>query len=90
MKKTYLVLVSAFLLSSCGAINRTMFGNTEKDLIKQVSVETGCSEDKIVIVEKIKNFGNATYSLDVCGKRMIYKQVGSVFMTSEQADKLLK
>lgn len=89
MKKVYLIFVSVILLSSCGAINRTVFGNTEKDLVKQVSIETGCSEDNIKIVEKIKNFGNATYSLDVCGKRMVYKQVGSVFMTSEQADKLL-
>lgn len=90
MKKFYSIFALALLLSSCGAFNRTISGNTEKDLIKQVSVETGCSEDKITIVDKVKNMGNATYSLDVCGKKMVYKQIGSVFMSSEDANKLFK
>ena len=88
MKKS-LVFVSVLLLFSCGSISRQVFGNTEKDLIKQVSIETGCSSDKITVTEKMQNFGNATYALNVCGKRMVYKQVGSVFMKAEEADKLL-
>lgn len=90
MKKISILLISSIFITSCGGINRQVFGITEKDLIKQVSVETGCAQDKISITDKIKNFGNATYSLDVCGKKMVYKQVGSIFMTAEQADKLIK
>ena len=90
MKKCILLLFSVILLTSCGAINRQIFGNTESDLIKQVSIETGCASEKIKVLEKMQNFGNATYALDVCGKRMVYKQVGSVFMTAEEADKLTK
>jgi hypothetical protein len=88
MKKS-LIILSSFFIISCGSVNRKVFGNTEKDLIKQVSIETGCSSDKITVTEKIQNLGNATYALNVCGNRMVYKQIGSVFMKSEELDKLL-
>lgn len=89
MKKISILFILV-ILCSCGEVNRQIMGNTEKDLIKQVSIETGCSSEKIIIIEKIKNFGNATYALDVCGKRVVYKQVGSVFMTALEADKIMK
>ncbi len=92
MKKSivFVMFVALFLLTSCGAYTRTMLGVTEKDLIETVSVEQGCPREKIKILSKIKKIGNATYSLDVCGKRVVYKQVGSVFMTAEKADKMIK
>lgn len=90
MKKLIIIVCASTLLISCGAINRTISGNTIDDLKKQVSVETGCAVEKIVLIDKIQNLGNATYSLDVCGKRMVYKQIGSVFMKAEEVDKLLK
>lgn len=88
MKKS-LMLISTISLFSCGSISRQVFGNTEEDLIKQVSIETGCPSSKIVVTEKIQNLGNATYALNVCDKKVIYKQVGSVFMKADEADRLL-
>lgn len=90
MKKLFIISVYSLLLISCGAMNRKLFGNTEEDLIKQISIETGCETGKIKILEKMQNLGNATYAVDVCGKRMVYKQVGSVFMTADEADNLMK
>ncbi len=85
MKRTFLLLSSAVLLSSCGATMRTMSGATSNQLIKQVSVEQGCPKDEIKVLDKQQAAGNATYALDVCGKRMVYKQVGSVFMESSKS-----
>jgi hypothetical protein len=68
---------------------RTASGATINNLKEQVSIEQGCDIDKIELLEKQQAAGNATYALDVCGKRMVYKQVGSVFMESGKADKMM-
>ena len=46
------------------------------------------SKEEIKILDKVKTTGNATYSLDVCGKRMVYKQIGSVLMEASKADNM--
>jgi len=83
---TIVMLLSIF---SCGSVSRTVFGTTEKTLVSTVSIEQGCDKEKIKILDKTKGLHGATYALDVCGKRMVYKQVGSVFMEASQADKTL-
>ena len=89
MKKLLLPLSILFLVS-CGSVNRTMFGTTEKTLIKTVSIEQGCDKENIKVLDSNKGLHGATYSLDVCGKRMVYKQIGSVFMESSKADETIK
>lgn len=74
---------------SCGAYTRTVMGTTENTLLKTVAIEQNCQADNVKIIEKVKGFHGATYALDVCGKRVVYKQVGTVFMEASQADKLL-
>jgi hypothetical protein len=87
--RKFTILILAIALTSCGATMRTMSGATIDNLKKQVSIEQGCSVDKIQLLEKQQAAGNATYALDVCGKRMVYKQVGSVFMEAAKADKMM-
>lgn len=90
MKKTLLLLIILLILVSCGSVNRTMFGTTEKNLLKTVSIEQGCDTENIEILEKLKGLHGATYALNVCGTRMVYKQVGSVFMEASKADETVK
>ncbi|MCR9228553.1 MAG: hypothetical protein NXH90_14140 [Flavobacteriaceae bacterium] len=90
MKKTLSSLFMFFILVSCGSVNRTMFGTTEKNLLKTVSIEQGCDTENIEILEKLKGLHGATYALNVCGNRMVYKQVGSVFMEASKADETVK
>jgi len=89
MKKLLLFSFASFILFSCGSVSRTISGSTEKKLVKTVSVEQGCDQENIKVLDRIKRLGGATYSLDVCGKRLVYKQVGSVFMEQSVADKML-
>ena len=90
LKLRKLFLLSAvLLLTSCGSVSRTMFGTTEKTLIKTVSIEQNCEQENIKIIDSNKGLHGATYALDVCGKRMVYKQVGSVFMEASKADEEL-
>ena len=74
---------------NCGSVNRTVFGTTEATLVKTVAIEQNCPSENVKIIEKVKGLHGATYSLDVCGKRMVYKQVGSVFMEASKADNLV-
>lgn len=90
MKKAILIILTSLFLFSCGAVNRTVFGTTEKTLIKTVSIEQNCPKENIKVVDKNKGLHGATYALDVCGKRIVYKQVGSVFMESTKADKMVE
>ncbi len=89
MKKV-IVLLSVLMLTSCGSANRTMFGTTEKNLINTVSIEQNCPSEKIEILQKEKGLHGATYALNVCGNRVVYKQIGSVFMESSKADATVK
>ncbi len=89
MKKLIAFTLLSILLS-CGTLNRTVTGSKEIDLIKTVSIEQNCKKENIKIIEKVKKAYSATYALDVCGKRMVYKQVGTVFMESSKADRMVK
>lgn len=88
MKKIILLSALSFSLFSCGSVSRTWTGSTEKNLIKTVSIEQNCSKENIKIVDRIKRSGGATYSIEACGKRYVYKQVGSVFMEATKAKNL--
>lgn len=88
MKKLILLTIVSISLTSCGGIVRGITGASKSSLIKQVAVETGCPKENVKIIEKSRNRGAATYALDVCGERKIYKQIGSVFMSSGEADKM--
>ncbi|AYZ34882.1 hypothetical protein EGY07_04525 [Chryseobacterium indologenes] len=90
MKNLLLIGLLSISMCSCGSVNRTMSGTTESKLIKTVSVEQGCPVENVKVIDKVKTLGNATYSLDVCGKRVVYKQIGSVFMEGSKADNLIK
>ena len=90
MKNIFYSLALAGTLMSCGAAMRTMGGATESKLIETVAVEQGFQREIVKIIDKSKNSGNATYALDVCGKRMVYKQIGSVFMESGKAESMFQ
>ncbi|TVZ26798.1 hypothetical protein JM83_1788 [Gillisia sp. Hel_I_86] len=90
MKKLVYLACLGTLIWSCGSVNRTMFGTTEKTLLKTVSIEQGCDQEDIKIIDSVKGLHGATYALNVCGNRMVYKQVGSVFMESSEADKTIQ
>lgn len=89
MKKIFYFVATSSVLFSCAALARGTTGATKSKLIQTVSVEQGCAEENIKILNESRNYASATYSLDVCGNRMVYKQVGTVFMQALQADKLL-
>jgi len=78
MKKLF---ITSILLSmvSCGAYVRTMTGGTSSKLIKTVALETGCKTENIKVLDKVTSVSTGTYTLDVCGKKMIYKQAGGIF-----------
>lgn len=87
----FAVVVLSFTLLSCGGVlTRKIFGTTEKNLIETVSIEQNCPAENIKIMQSNKGLHGATYALDVCGKRVVYKQVGSVFMEASKADKMFK
>jgi len=81
---------SLLFVISCGSATRTLMGNTEGNLISTVSIEQNCPKENIEILQKEKGLHGATYALNVCGKRVIYKQVGTVFMESSKADETVK
>lgn len=81
--------MSTMLLTSCGGMIRGMSGATQSTLIKQISVETGCPKDKIKILDMKRNAGAGVFSVDVCGETKIYKQVGTIFMSNEEASNLM-
>ena len=89
MKKFLLIGYTSIALVSCGAVNRTVFGTTEETLIKTVAIEQNCPSENVKIIERVKGLHGATYALDVCGKRIVYKQVGSVFMEASKADEMI-
>lgn len=90
MKKIIMIATASVFVASCGSLNRTMTGTTEAKLLKTVAVEQGCSVENVKVLDKIKTMGNATYSLDACGKRVVYKQIGTVFMEGSKADETVK
>lgn len=89
MKNLVLIGSLSMVLMNCGAITRTALGGTNDDLIKTVSIEQGCPKNKIKILESQRTMGSATYSLDVCGKKMIYKMSGNVFMEASKFDDMV-
>lgn len=89
MRKISFYIIATVILVSCGSVSRTMFGATETTLIKTVSIEQNCDKEKVKIIDKVKGLHGATYSIDACGKRVVYKQIGTVFMEASQADKTI-
>ncbi|MDV3950027.1 hypothetical protein CMT75_16040 [Elizabethkingia anophelis] len=86
MKNMYLSLGIAILsLTSCGAYVRSISGTTKGNLIKTVALEQGCPEDKVKIIDEVRASASATYYLDACGKKVIYKQQGFYFIEVSQA-----
>ncbi len=80
MKHLFFAVITAGTLISCEATAKATHGTTEQKLIKIVSVEQGCPAENIKIIDK----GRGSYALDVCGKRMVYKQAGNTFMESSK------
>lgn len=81
--KPRLIIASACLTTlsiSCGSAFRKFSGTTEKNLIKQASIEHACPVDSIRVIDRQLRLGTATYALDVCGKRRTYKQVANMFV----------
>lgn len=74
MKNLFFSALAIATLFSCGSAMRKHFGATEADLIKTVSIEKGCPTDQIKVLDKVRGAMSATYSLEVCGTRMVYKQ----------------
>ncbi|HCO67945.1 MAG TPA: hypothetical protein DIT04_09370 [Dysgonomonas sp.] len=62
-----------------------------RNLTNQISVETGCPVNRIVLESQYRSDDgkmNETYAFDVCGKRMVYKRIGSVYLNSDDMGKL--
>lgn len=53
--------------------------STVDDMKKHVSVDIDCPIDKITVLQLSEQKGNAIYILDVCGTKMKYRRIGSVF-----------
>lgn len=75
--KKLLLLSLLLLLCSC---NRLIFGTSIKNLKKQVTSETHCPAQNIKVIQKVRNNGNVEITMDVCGKKMIYKKVDHKFI----------
>lgn len=90
MKHLFFAVTTAFVITSCGAISRGTTGTTESKLIKIVSVEQGCPVENIKIIDKVKGLGSGSYALEVCGKRMVYKQAGTTFMESSKMQAIMQ
>ncbi len=73
--KNFVLTVSVLaLVSSCGAKLRQVNKLTEKDLKKIVSIEKDCPVENIKVLNKVRGAYHATYTLEVCGNKTIYRQ----------------
>ncbi len=88
MKKILFIGSLSTILVSCGASTRTFSGATQTNLIKTVSIEQKCPKESVKILDMVRGVGQATYSVEACGKNYVYKQIGSVFMEGSKADAL--
>lgn len=86
MRKITFIII-AIALTSCGASMKTSNESSAENLIQKVSFEQGCNADKIEILSKQQVAGNTNYTLDVCGKRMVYIQSGSDFTESSKTQR---
>ena len=89
MKKLLFVAITTLSIASCGSLNRTFYGTTESTLIKTVAIEHNCPKENVKVVERLKGVHGATYAVDACGKRLVYKQTGSVFMEATKLDETI-
>lgn len=90
MKKSLLIILGLIIISSCKSVVNATQGSTEKTLIKTVSIDQNCPVDSIRVTDKVKNMAHATYALEVCGKRMVYQQLGTAFMEKSKAQETIK
>ncbi|MDE5483484.1 hypothetical protein KRE28_16885 [Elizabethkingia meningoseptica] len=88
MKKLLFVAITTFSVASCGSLNRTFYGTTESTLIKTVAIEQNCPKENIKVVERLKGVHGATYAVEACGKRYVYKQSGSVFVEATRVNEI--
>lgn len=86
MKNLLLIGSLSIVLASCGSTTRTLSGATQTNLIKTVSIEQNCPKANVKVLDKVRGVGQATYSVEACGKTYVYKQIGSVFMEGSKAD----
>lgn len=70
---------------SCRSIGKSGLNS----LVKVVSVEQDCPVENIKILESFHKSGGGYYKLEACGKVVRYKKIGSVFMESEKAEKMV-
>lgn len=66
-----------------------MTGATIKDMKNHVSVDNDCPIDKIILLQVSEQLGNAIYILDMCGERVKYRRVGSVFFKDGEKPAIL-
>lgn len=90
MKKSILLLSFFSVIYSCASVVNSTQGATEKTLIKTVSIDQNCPLDSIRVTDKVKNMAHATYAIEVCGKRMVYQQLGTAFMEKSNAQETIK
>jgi len=89
MKKLIFMTITTLSVASCGSLNRTFYGTTESTLIKTVAIEYNCPKENVKVIESQKGVHGATYAVDACGKRLVYKQTGSVFMEATKLDETI-
>ena len=54
-------------------------GATIEDLKKHISIDMGCKISEIKILDASEQLGNAIYIVCVCGKKVKYRRIGTVF-----------
>ena len=63
---------------------------SDSKLIKTVSFDTGVSKDKIKVIDRQEGLGDGFYSLDVDGKTLKYKRMGTIYYNAEKAPTVLQ
>lgn len=74
MKNFIFSAIALATLTSCGAAMRSHMGATEEDLVKTISIEKSCPIENIKILDKVRGAMSATYSVEACGEKYVYKQ----------------
>ena len=76
------MVLLALLLSlyACGSGSNTSLRSSEDRLIATVSVTENCIVGNIKIEDIIERNNETLYRVRACGKRLVYKQVGSDFV----------
>ena len=74
-RRISLGLACLTLVSACAAMG---FTSSDKKLIKQVSFDHSCPEEKIKVLRSMEGgVGQASFVLDVCGTERQYTRMGT-------------